>query len=102
MLTLPGLWGNVTQSNTLLFALFVGTALSISALPVIARILMDMNLLKTEVGTVVMAAATIDDLIGWTLFALILSEFLPGGSPAGNPAVTAVLAALSLRTFRWE
>src|SRR6476469_6099712 len=39
VLALPGLWGNVTQSNTLLFALFVGTALSISALPVIARIL---------------------------------------------------------------
>jgi Kef-type K+ transport system membrane component KefB len=90
---LPGLWGSQAQAEPVLFALFLGTALSISALPVIARILMDMNLLKTELGTVVMAAATIDDLIGWTLFALILGEFLPGGSPAGSPWITLLLAA---------
>jgi Kef-type K+ transport system membrane component KefB len=93
VLALPGLWGGQAQADPVVFALFLGTALSISALPVIARILMDMNLLKTELGTVVMAAATIDDLIGWTLFALILGEFLPGGSPAGSPWITLLLAA---------
>src|ERR1700675_3613589 len=40
-------------ANPLIFALFVGTALAISALPVIAKILMDLNLLRTEVGTVI-------------------------------------------------
>lgn len=57
----------------LLFALFFGTALSISALPVIARILMDMNLFKTSVGMLIIASAMFNDLIGWLLFSFILS-----------------------------
>lgn len=57
--------------------LFMGTALSISALPVISRTLMDMGLFKTEWGSVVVAAATLDDLIGWFLFAIILSAYMP-------------------------
>src|SRR5271163_1291790 len=49
----PEYMGAVAGANTLIFALFVGTALSISALPVIAKILMDLNLLRTEMGTVI-------------------------------------------------
>ena len=73
----PGLWESHIQGSITLFALFMGTALSISALPVIARILMDLNVMKTEVGMIVMGAATVNDLIGWSLFALILSNFAP-------------------------
>jgi Kef-type K+ transport system membrane component KefB len=50
-------------ANTLIFALFVGTALSISALPVIAKILTDLNLLRTEMGTVIISSAMFDDLV---------------------------------------
>lgn len=57
----------------LLFALFLGTALSISALPVIARILMDMNLFQTNIGMVIIASAMFNDLIGWLIFSLVLS-----------------------------
>ncbi|MCX6294889.1 MAG: cation:proton antiporter [Bacteroidetes bacterium] len=57
----------------LLFALFFGTALSISALPVIARILMDMNLFKTNIGMVIIASAMFNDLIGWLIFSWVLS-----------------------------
>lgn len=57
----------------LLFALFFGTALSISALPVIARILMDMNLFKTNIGNLIIASAMFNDLIGWLIFSFILS-----------------------------
>jgi len=57
----------------LLFALFLGTALSISALPVIARILMDMNLFQTNIGMVIIASAMFNDLIGWLVFSLVLS-----------------------------
>jgi len=57
----------------LVFALFFGTALSISALPVIARILMDMNLFKTNIGQVIIASAMFNDLIGWLIFSLVLS-----------------------------
>ncbi len=61
------------QAPKLLFALFFGTALSISALPVIARILMDMNLFKTNIGMVIIASAMFNDLIGWLIFSLVLS-----------------------------
>jgi Kef-type K+ transport system membrane component KefB len=57
----------------LLFALFFGTALSISALPVIARILMDMNLFKTNIGMIIIASAMFNDLIGWLIFSFVLS-----------------------------
>lgn len=56
-----------------LFALFLGTALSISALPVIARILMDMNLFKTPIGMLIIASAMFNDLIGWLIFSVVLS-----------------------------
>lgn len=56
-----------------LFSLFFGTALSISALPVIARILMDMNLFKTNIGMVIIASAMFNDLIGWLIFSFVLS-----------------------------
>lgn len=74
---LPGLWGT-TSENPMTNALFMGTALSISALPVIARILMDLGLLKEEIGGTIMAAATADDVIGWSLFALISSGLRTG------------------------
>ncbi|MDD2755138.1 MAG: cation:proton antiporter [Methanothrix sp.] len=70
---MPQLWG-IPFEGFWIFALFMGTALSISALPVIARILMDLDLLKTELGGMIMGAATIDDIVGWSIFALILGS----------------------------
>lgn len=61
------------QGPKLLFSLFFGTALSISALPVIARILMDMNLFKTNIGMVIIASAMFNDLLGWLIFSFVLS-----------------------------
>jgi len=80
----PGFWRNKAQSNIPLLALFVGTILSISALPVIARILMDLNLMKTDLGMIVMSAAMLDDLVGWGLFAVILSNFGGEGHTGRN------------------
>lgn len=77
VLAFPGFWGEPAQGRLWLFALFMGTALSISALPVIARILMDINLLKTEMGAIVMGSATLNDLIGWSLFAAVLGSVAP-------------------------
>lgn len=61
----------------LIFALFFGTALSISALPVIAKTLMDLNLYRNRVGSVTMAAAVVNDIFGWIFFAMILSTVGP-------------------------
>ena len=50
-------------------ALFVGTAMSVTAFPVLARILAESNLLGTRVGTVAIACAAVDDVFAWSLLA---------------------------------
>lgn len=54
-------------------SLFMGTALSITALSVLAKILIDLDLIKSKFGNLMMTAAMIDDFIGWMLFSLVIS-----------------------------
>jgi Kef-type K+ transport system membrane component KefB/mannitol/fructose-specific phosphotransferase system IIA component (Ntr-type) len=54
------------------FALFIATAMTISALPVAARALQDLKLLKTEMGFLIMSALSVNDIIGWLIFTLVL------------------------------
>ncbi len=54
------------------FSLFVGTALSITALPVAAKALMDLNIFKTEIGMLIITSAMFNDLIGWIVFSIII------------------------------
>src|SRR5580704_6599439 len=68
----------VRPDHRALFALFMGVALSISALPVIAKTLLDLGLFKTDVGLLVMAAAMIDDLVGWLAFSVLLGPMQGG------------------------
>ena len=58
VILVPEMWMTQAKDNIFPFALFMGTALSISALPVISRILMDLNLLKSRLGTVIISSAT--------------------------------------------
>jgi Kef-type K+ transport system membrane component KefB len=62
-----------SPDKKLAFALFFGIAMSISALPVITRILMELDLFKTKVGMIIISAAIFVDLIGWLLFSFVLS-----------------------------
>lgn len=94
VLAFPGLLGEQVQGRLWLFAMFMGTALSISALPVIARILLDFGMIKTEVGAVILGSATVNDLIGWSLFAFILSSFAPERLSGLPPHVTLALVLL--------
>ncbi len=74
----PGsFWGPMASSHRLALALFVGMNLANSANPVIARVLMDLGLLDREIGTLVMTATIVDDLVNWTLFAIILGQIDP-------------------------
>jgi Kef-type K+ transport system membrane component KefB len=59
------------QGYRLVFALFVATAMSISAIPVIAKVLMDMNLMRRDVGQTIIAAGMSDDTIGWILLSIV-------------------------------
>jgi len=55
------------------FALFFAVAMSVSALPVIARTLIDLGIYRTGIGAVVIPSAIIMDLVGWLAFAVVLS-----------------------------
>jgi K+:H+ antiporter len=54
------------------FALFVGIAMSITAFPVLARILTDRGLARTEVGMAALTCAAVDDVMGWCLLAVVV------------------------------
>ncbi|MCU7494666.1 MAG: PTS transporter subunit EIIA [Ignavibacteria bacterium] len=79
----PNYFGINDEKMRLIFSLFMGTAMSISALPVIARTLMDLNLIRTEIGLIILAAAMFGDLAGWIIFSLILSMMGAGGGTLG-------------------
>ncbi|KAI0847343.1 Sodium/hydrogen exchanger family-domain-containing protein [Daldinia vernicosa] len=55
------------------YALFIGTALAITAFPVLCRILSELNMLGTPVGVTVLAAGVGNDVVGWILLALCVA-----------------------------
>jgi Kef-type K+ transport system membrane component KefB len=77
------LGGNQT-TGTVIFSLFMGTAMAVSALPVIARTLMDLGLFRTRIGMIIIAAAMFDDLVGWILFSVILGMMNESGPDGHN------------------
>lgn len=91
-------WGPVINAHKLSFALFIGMNLANSANPVIARILMDLDLLKGDLGTMIMTATIVDDLVNWTLFAIILADIAPSSGaaviPTGGIGTTIVVVLL--------
>ena len=108
--TVPSFVGMEPGANGLAFSLFLGTALAISALPVIAKILMDLNLYRSDLGMVVVAAAIVNDLVGWVIFAIILGIIGGGGGAATSVgaagiATTVVMtlgfACVMLTAGRW-
>jgi Kef-type K+ transport system membrane component KefB len=63
------------------FRLFMGTAMSITALPMLARMMQEWNITRTRLGTITITAAAIDDAAGWillgTVTALVRASFHP-------------------------
>jgi len=85
------------------FALFLGTAMSITAIPILGRILIEMGLQHTPLGATVIAAAACDDAIGWTLLAGV-SAVAAGGFEATSiirmVAAVAAFAAFTMLVLR--
>jgi Kef-type K+ transport system membrane component KefB len=92
-------------AERLVFSLFVATAMSISAIPVIAKVLMDLNLMRRDIGQTIIAAGMSDDTIGWILLSIVAGlaagEVVTAGTVA--QAVGSVLAflILSFTAGRW-
>ncbi len=70
------------DKGELQFALFMGIAMSITAFPVLARILQEHGLTRTQLGTVALASASLDDVTGWCLLAVV-SGLVQSGTGAG-------------------
>ena len=63
------------------FTLFMGVAMSITAFPVLARILVERRLLRTRVGAVTIACAAVDDVTAWCVLAFVVSIARSTGLP---------------------
>jgi len=64
------------------FALFMGAAMSITAFPVLARILSERNVLGSRLGTIAIACAAVDDITGWCILAYIVALIRAAESPS--------------------
>jgi len=89
-------------SATWPFAIFIGTAMSITAFPVLARILGERGLFDTSVGRLAVACAAFDDVAGWLLLTLALSlTHTPSGlTPVGRLALLALYLAVMIGMVR--
>ncbi|HEV2950327.1 MAG TPA: cation:proton antiporter [Gemmataceae bacterium] len=76
------------------FALFLGTTLAITAMPVLGRIMIELNITRTRLGLVTMSAAAADDAVGWVLLAAVTAF-----ARAQFEATTIVLIATKLLIF---
>jgi Kef-type K+ transport system membrane component KefB/nucleotide-binding universal stress UspA family protein len=71
------------------FALFMAVAMSISAVPVIAKVLMDLKLTRRDIGQLILASAMTDDTVGWILLSVVA-----GLATAGSVNLVSVAEAL--------
>jgi len=78
------------------FALFMGSAMSITAFPVLARILSERNMLGSRLGTVAIACAAVDDVTGWCILAYIVVLIRSAHSSTSIWMTTAGLAVFGL------
>ncbi|ASF11607.1 putative sodium/hydrogen antiporter [Nocardia brasiliensis NBRC 14402] len=66
------------DGSRLVFALFIGCSLAVTAFPVLARILFDRGMMGTRIGQLSLASAAIDDILAWTVLAFVIGMAKPG------------------------
>ncbi|WP_079419011.1 cation:proton antiporter [Thiomonas intermedia] len=77
-------------------ALFVATAFSITALPILGRILVDFDLHRTPLGVIAISAAAFNDVVGWLLLALVTMLAVSGFQPAAFGLKVALVVGFAL------
>jgi Kef-type K+ transport system membrane component KefB len=81
-----------SKANLVSFMLLVGTAMAITAFPVLARILEERGMLATRIGVLALICAAIDDVVGWCLLAFVIAFIHATG--VASVAMTIVLLGL--------
>jgi Kef-type K+ transport system membrane component KefB len=90
---------NHPSDNRLAFVLFLGTAMSVTAFPVLARILTDRGLINTPIGGLALACAAVSDVLAWSLLAVVAALAGGGGDP-WRVLLVVPFAALMLKVVR--
>ncbi len=102
-IVMPGLFNDT--AGPVVLPLFMGTALAITALPVIVKILLDLKLFHSDFGMLILASAMVNDFTGWLFFSVIIQIMQTGsasaGSLLGTLLLTAGLAAIILTGLRY-
>ncbi|NMG06993.1 cation:proton antiporter [Brasilonema sp. UFV-L1] len=78
------------------FALFLGAAMSITAFPVLARIITENNLQGTRLGTLALTCAAVDDVTAWCLLAVAIAVARTGSIIGAVPTIIASLVYIGL------
>ncbi len=92
-------------AQRLVFSLFVATAMSISAIPVIAKVLIDLDLIRRDVGQTIIAAGMNDDTVGWILLSIVAG--LASGQSIGAGRIALIVGSVlgfllfSITIGRW-
>ena len=91
----------VDPADRPVFAAFLATAMAITAMPVIAKILIDLNLMRRNLGVTILSAGVIDDTIGWLVLSVIAGIAASGTFSVGGLAITLGGLAVFLVVTRW-
>ncbi|HEX6670540.1 MAG TPA: cation:proton antiporter, partial [Gemmatimonadales bacterium] len=86
------------------FALFLGAAMSVTAFPVLARMLTEHGMLKTRLGSVTIAAAAVDDVTAWCILAVVIVVVRTAEAPMSIPMMlggTLLYVIAMLTVVRW-
>lgn len=84
-------------ADVLPFVLFIGAAMSITAFPVLARILTDRRMNRTETGGLALACAATDDVLAWTMLAAVIG--IAGGEGHGHGPSWVIYLAFPFALF---
>ncbi len=97
-------WILPDPSHRLLTSLFLGTALSIASVKIVAMVVRELGFLRRDVGQIILASAILDDTLGWILIAVISGIAVEGavdlGSVGGSVLGTVAFLLISLTAGR--
>jgi len=85
-----------TQGTRLVAALFLGTALSISSIKIVAMVVREMNFMRRNLGQIIVASAIMEDTTGWVIVSITLGIAGAGGFALGGLAKTVIGTAVFL------
>jgi K+:H+ antiporter len=91
---------NHPSDHEMAFVLFLGTAMSITAFPVLARILTDRGLINTPIGGLALACAAVGDVLAWSMLAVVAALVVGGDAEPWRTLLVVPFVAVMLGVVR--